>query len=570
MRGSTAHNWDANVPARSTSGANPTLVRPPVDWAIWNNGAMSENHNGSTNPPTLQERVTRARAALSAVTVMVTTAVILAVVVVAISAWWFIAVRSDCVTPHWACPVTLDQLNADVESVGGDQPTVDVLLAAVADDRQRLEGYAVGLLTVAAAIAALVVTGSRAYSASVQAAAQQAAIAQQTRSIDQQSLTLGMRRHEQQDDRYTRAINQIAADQSIEVRIGGLFALEKLTLEDDLEGVSRYTAVVYEVLVAYVREHTRPDYKSEEYTQWVHETDTDDPEHDRFVPPVIGTDVETVLKILSRQRQRFDQHVPKLSASSGQEQMDAPLGSTPTVGIHLVGETLTEAWLTGADLSRATLTNTNFNGATLTHMYFNGATLTHMYFNGATLTNTDFHDATLTNTNFMDATLTNTGFYRATLINTRFNGATFTNTNFMDATLTKTGFYRATMTATGFYGATMTATRFDATTLVDTDFEEATLTDSRFLTATLTDSRFRTATLTGTRFSKTTLTDTDFEEATLTDTRFDTATLTGLLLWGGSWWDPLHAPTWPDGLDAPDNSLWLLLDLLMQQAILAP
>jgi len=249
------------------------------------------------------------------------------------------------------------------------------------------------------------------------------------RQIDQQ-------REEHATERYGRAIEQLGHNR-IEVRIGGLYALEALAVDS----ADRWAATVYENLVAYLKEHTRPD-----------------PDHPEDVEiPTISTDVQAVLSVLSRRRPLFDNHLEILSKDNSTQFSNTP---PPTSGVHLVGVDLRSAWLTGA----------NFGGATLTTTLFDGATLTTTYFDGATLTNTRFGEATLTDTRFGEATLTDTCFGEATLTNTSFDGATLTNTRFGKATLTNTS----------FDGATLTNTRFGKATLTDTSFGEATLTDTYF------------------------------------------------------------------------------------------
>lgn len=52
-------------------------------------------------------------------------------------------------------------------------------------------------------------------------------------------------------DRYTRAIEQIGSDKSLPVRIGGIYALERVARDSP-----RDQPTVMEVLAAFIREHS--------------------------------------------------------------------------------------------------------------------------------------------------------------------------------------------------------------------------------------------------------------------------------------------------------------------------
>src|SRR6266705_3164019 len=76
------------------------------------------------------------------------------------------------------------------------------------------------------------------------------AITRQQSELNRQTLELSIQG--QVTDRYTKAIDQIGRKR-LEVRIGGIYALERLAADSD-----RDQAVVLEVISAFVRRHARP------------------------------------------------------------------------------------------------------------------------------------------------------------------------------------------------------------------------------------------------------------------------------------------------------------------------
>ena len=285
-------------------------------------------------------------------------------------------------------------------------------------------------------------------------------------------------------ERFTRAIEQLGHE-TVDVRLGGLFSLERLAVDEP----RRYAANVYEILVAYLREHSRP----EQYD--ISDNEKFSVENHDQAPPHIGTDLETVLTVLGRQRRLFDKHVEHLPDGGGE-------------GPHLVDVDLSGRWLRGASFDKATVTDCGFGGAILTDCRFGGATITGCRFDGATLTGCRFFGGT---------TLTGCRF---------FDGATLTDCEFWD-------------------GATLTDCRFDGTTLTDCEFfDGATLTDCLF---------FGGTTLTDCRFHRTTLTGCDFEDATFARTPFEQVE------WRPekppTWPPKFQAPTnnWSEGGDSDDR-----------------
>jgi len=292
-------------------------------------------------------------------------------------------------------------------------------------------------------------------------------------------------------ERFTRSIEHLGTDQ-VGIRLGGLFALEALAHD----APERMAATVYEILVASLREWTRPQ-------------PGDDPKAPIAKQRRIGTDVETVLLILRRQRHFFDTHVESL-----------PQGKDVGSGPHLIGTDLTRAWLVGADLRNATITEADFSHATITGTDFADATITSTSFTRATIAGTDFTDATINSTSFGRATIANTEYNGAMINSTGFGRATISRTYFEGAEIADTRFVRAKITASAFFDASLADVRFVGATMTKPYFSNALILRGRFDEATISDGEFGGATVIETSFARATITDTDFSEATLENVKF--------------------------------------------------
>jgi hypothetical protein len=130
-------------------------------------------------------------------------------------------------------------------------------------------------------------------------------------------------------ERYARAMS-LLGDDKIEVRLGGIYALERLARES-----SRDHGPIMEVLSAYIREHAAWNYSE-------------------TVPARPRADMQAILTVISRRHAPFD----------------------PSEGhIDLHGTALSRAYLPWAHLERAFLYEANLDGAMLQNANLRGAWL---------------------------------------------------------------------------------------------------------------------------------------------------------------------------------------------------
>jgi Pentapeptide repeats (8 copies) len=144
-------------------------------------------------------------------------------------------------------------------------------------------------------------------------------------------------RQGQVTDRYAKAIEQIGSDKSLDMRIGGIYALERVARDS-----VRDHPTIMEVLAAFVREHSH-----EQWPPSVGKKPGAEPPEHKTRP-----DVQAAVTVLGRRNPRHDRQPINLATAN---LADADLG----------GADFTNAFLRGADLTRAYLVGTDLRGANL-------------------------------------------------------------------------------------------------------------------------------------------------------------------------------------------------------------
>ncbi|SNR97619.1 pentapeptide repeat-containing protein [Blastococcus mobilis] len=172
-------------------------------------------------------------------------------------------------------------------------------------------------------------------------------------------------------DRYSKAVEQLG-DEKVEVRLGGIYALERLMRDSPAD-----QPTIMETLAAFVRQHAPAGPRPPLPTQGSASSAPDHP----------AEDVQAGLTVLGR-RQPVD--------SEGH----IDLQRTNLAGANLRGANLAGADLSGADLAHAFLFATNLTraelvGANLTDAFLRMANLTGAILDGATLTHGSLSDTQL-------------------------------------------------------------------------------------------------------------------------------------------------------------------------------
>jgi len=209
-------------------------------------------------------------------------------------------------------------------------------------------------------------------------------------------------------ERFTRAVEQLA-DERLAVRLGGIYALERIANDSD----DRDHKVVFEVLCAFVREKRTPGNEEEDLGG-------------------LPQDMQAVMSVI-RRRER----VPK-----GER-------------IDLQGADLRRANLVGANLTRAYLFEAHLEGAFLSRAHMVGAYLSEASLVGANLSGSHLKEASLEGAHMKKAFLGGANLVGAILSRVNLEGADLSWANLKGADLS---------TATGLTTKQLVDAYHDATT----------------------------------------------------------------------------------------------------------
>jgi len=217
----------------------------------------------------------------------------------------------------------------------------------------------------------------------------------QIRNTDQ---TLEANRKGQIAERFIKAVDHLGNDK-IEVRIGGIYALERITKEEPKE----YYWPIIEILTSYVRTRAKPSLVSKEM-----EEDDDDRRHQHPLP-----DVQAALYVLARRNR------------------DPDLDGTRF--INLSNTDLRNGDVRGANLKEARMRRVNLKGAILRDVVFEGAVLSDAHLEETKLERAIFTGATLRRAVFTNADLDDAVFTKANLRSAQFTKADLSSADLREA-----------------------------------------------------------------------------------------------------------------------------------------
>ncbi len=197
--------------------------------------------------------------------------------------------------------------------------------------------------------------------------------------------TLRANREGQITERFTRAIDQLGHDGRIDVRVGGIYALERIARASQEDH-----GPIMEVLAAFLRHHAL----------WSPDSEPIDPQKWRSPPP----DVQAAASVLGRRSLLYE------GASEGH-----PI---------LVGVDLRFANLRDAHLERFDLRDAHLEGATLRGAHLDSACLLMAHFQGANLSAASLKNALMGGAHFEGADLTDARLDGAGIQRVHFDGHT--------------------------------------------------------------------------------------------------------------------------------------------------
>ncbi len=207
--------------------------------------------------------------------------------------------------------------------------------------------------------------------------------------------TYGLNRRGQITDRFIRAVAQLG-DGSLDVRVGGVYALERVAHES-----SKEHGPVMEVLAAFVRQHAPSSAATTVRTP---------------------ADVLAAMTVLERRNRAFDD--PDIELDLSYTNLSY---IKLRAGADLRGMTFAHAKLDHAHLHRADLTAVDLQGASLEY-----ARLEHAHLAGSQLLAADLTRALLSGADLREARFAGTTLHRAWLIGADLRGADFRSFNGYD------------------------------------------------------------------------------------------------------------------------------------------
>lgn len=215
-----------------------------------------------------------------------------------------------------------------------------------------------------------------------------------------------LNRESQVTERFTRAIDQVGNCDSLDVRLGGIYGLERIAQESQ-----RDHWPIMEILTAFVREHTR-----EAQSEW--EAEHGERSRPGYSQPA-AADVQAALAVFGRRTREYEGKGQRLSLErcnlrearlEGAYLRDAQLKGADLSGAHLEGADLRAvdleyALLHGVHFEQADLRESNLKGSPLRAAHLAGADLRMAHLEGADLIEADLTGADLRATRLEGADL---------------------------------------------------------------------------------------------------------------------------------------------------------------------
>ena len=234
-------------------------------------------------------------------------------------------------------------------------------------------------------------------------------------------------------DRYNAAITNLGSTSSVDIRLGGIYALQRI-----MQDSPRDQSTVVAVLCAFVRGHAKTaTAKSLNIPRTARSS----------VAPRPPADIQAALTVVATRDPTHDGSTPVVDLTganltganlTGANFKDASLNRANLTSANLKGADLTNAHIGAANLTSARLTSANLKGADLTFSNLSAAAVDFSKLNSADLFHANLKGADLGFSDLTDAELGGADLSRAHLGFSDVTGADFSRANLKGADLTGT------------------------------------------------------------------------------------------------------------------------------------
>ena len=233
------------------------------------------------------------------------------------------------------------------------------------------------------------------------------AIAEKTIEISQDNLRIAQ--DTQITERFTRAIDQLGDKERIEVRLGGIYALERIARDSE-----RDHWPIMEVLMAFIRHNS-------------HSVDQpSQPRKDRGHQPT--SDIQATLNVIARRSKQYDEQNQRIDFSNSDlaylDLRDTDLSRAVLASANLTGARIRRAELTEAILQESNLENADLLNCRLPYSDLRSANL-----KAANLFKADLREANLSGANLTGAILSAVDLRGAIVSSTIFDNAVLSGTD---------------------------------------------------------------------------------------------------------------------------------------------
>ena len=215
---------------------------------------------------------------------------------------------------------------------------------------------------------------------------------QETLRVNQK--TLETTQQGQITERFTRAIEQLGDKERLMVRLGGIYALERIAQDSTSDHW-----VVMEVLMAFVREQAPAKTMPSDNTSEEKDTKESLPERK---PPL---DIQAILTVIGRRTRTFQNGETRRLDLHNTNLQGANLGGAQLQAANLMGAQLQGANLAGAQLKTANLTRAQLQGANLAGAQLQSTSLMGAQLQGAHLPEAQLQRAALAGAQLQKALL---------------------------------------------------------------------------------------------------------------------------------------------------------------------